>query len=374
LIGRAAMPQPRGLAFDGAGRLLALTGHELTAWDVLLSGPSAQLRRAGQRFAVSFEDPQGIALDDRGDVYVSDWGQSHQVKVLSPEGVFVRAIGSAGAPRVGPYDERHMDHPKGLTVTSDGHLWVAENSMTPKRVSIWTLDGDFVKGMYGPTWYGGGGSLDPRDRTRFFTHGGGGGMEFRLDWEHGTAALKGVYWRADESGTMLPPGRSKSYPQTPVWIGDRLYLSNAFADGPTNGEQAVTLWLYRDGVAAPVAAVGDAATWDLLKTEPYRKLWPAGVDITSTKSGQATFAWSDLNGDGHPQPDEVQIVATGAPGFFTLDGELGVTTSTAVRYLPASFTPGGVPIYDLSHSATLAAGGQPPATSGGGQVIAARNG
>jgi len=173
---------------------------------------------------------------------------------------------------------------------------------------------------------------------------------------------------------MLPPGTSKSYPQTPVWVRDRLYLSNAFAGGPTNGEEAVTLWLYRDGGAVPVAAVGDAATWGLLKTEPYRKRWPAGVDITSTKSGQATFAWSDRNGDGHPRPDDVQIVAAGAPGFFTLDGELGVTTSTAVRYLPTSFTPGGAPIYDLSRGATIAPGGRAPGTDGGGQVIAARDG
>ncbi|HEX2648110.1 MAG TPA: hypothetical protein VHO95_12855, partial [Candidatus Dormibacteraeota bacterium] len=171
--------------------------------------------------------------------------------------------------------------------------------------------------------------------------------------------------------TSLPPD---ALPQTPVWVGDRLYLSNAFANGPTNGEQAITLWLYSAGIAKPVAAIGDAATWDLLKTEPYRKLWPAGIDINSTKSGRATFAWSDLDGDGRPQPNEVRIVATDVPGFFTLDQELGVTTSTARRYVPASITAGGAPIYDLTRSTTLAAGGRAPDTSGGGQVIAARDG
>jgi len=204
VIGRAAMPQPRGLAFDGAGRLLALTGQELAAWDVLRTDAGVQVRPAGHRFAVSFEDPQGIALDDRGRIYVSDWGQSRQIKVLSPQGEFIHAIGTAGAPRVGPYDERHMDHPKGLTVTSDGRLWVTEQSMVPKRVSIWTLDGEFVKGLYGPTWYGGGGSLDPRDRARFFAHGGGGGMEFRLDWERHRRAEERVLARGRERNDAAP--------------------------------------------------------------------------------------------------------------------------------------------------------------------------
>jgi hypothetical protein len=45
----------------------------------------------------------------------------------------------------------------------------------------------------------------------------------------------------------------KSFPQTPVWVGDRLYLSNCFAGDPTNSEPDVYLHHYRDGIAAPVA-------------------------------------------------------------------------------------------------------------------------
>lgn len=382
LLGKTEVEQPHGLAFDANGRLLVLSARALTAWEVVSEGAGLKLKRLDWTAPETFEDPQGIALDDRGRIYVSDWGKSHQVKVLGPDGKLVRTIGRSGVPRAGPYDPLHMNHPKGLTVDVDGRLWVAENWLVPKRVSIWTSGGELIKAMYGPTWYGGGGSLDPRDRTRFFIHGDGGGMEFKIDWERGTSALKQVYYLPDAVVDLLeyklagkiPP--MKSFPQTPVWVGERLYLSNCFAGDPTNGETVVTLYHYREGIAVPVAAVGDAgdAGWDLLRTEPFRSRWPPAVNPPESGSGGskmvATFAWCDLNDDGRVQPDEVQILA-GPPGSLTLDGELGLTTSTGVRYTPAGFTAKGAPRYDLTRGEKLAEGGQP---GGGGQVFAARDG
>jgi hypothetical protein len=141
-----------------------------------------------------------------------------------------------------------------------------------------------------------------------------------------------------------------------VWVGERLYLSNCFGGGPTNGEPVVSLWHYRNGVAAPVASLGNAAEWDLLRTEPFRSRWPAGVKIEARKSN-ATFAWCDLNDDGQVQPEEVQIVAEPA-WSVTLDGELGLTTSAAVRFTPVGFTARGAPRYDLARGNKLAGGGQ----------------
>jgi hypothetical protein len=382
VLGKTEVQQPRGLAFDAAGRLIVLSGRKVTVWDVASDDSRLQLKRTNWRSAARFEDPQGVALDEHGRIYVSDWGKSHQVKVLAPDGKLVRTIGRPGEPRVGPYDPQHMNHPKGLTVTSDGRLWVAEHWLVPKRVSIWTLKGKFVKAMYGPTWYGGGGALDPRDRTRFFVHGDGGGMEFKLDWERGTSQLKHVYYLPGAPVDLLeyklagkiPP--TKSFPETPVWVGERLYLSNCFAGDPTNGERVVSLWHYRDGIAVPVATLGDPgdAAWEFLRTKPFRSRWPKGAKppVSGSKSGNATFVWCDLNDDGQVQPAEVQIVP-GSPGPVTLDGELGLTTSTAVRYAPVGFTAKGAPRYDLARGKKLARGRQ-PGGGGGGQVVAARNG
>jgi hypothetical protein len=265
LLGKTETERPRGLAFDTTGRLFVLSGRKVTAWDVAGDDSRLRLKRTDWRSPIELEDPQGIALDQHGRIYVSDWGKCHQVKVLAPDGNLVRTIGHPGEPRVGPYDPLHMNHPKGLTVTSDGRLWVAEHWLVPKRVSIWTQGGEFVKAMYGPTWYGGGGALDPRDRTRFFVHGDGGGMEFKLDWERGRSELKQIYYLPSATVDLLeyklagkiPP--MKSFPQTPVWVGERLYLSSCFAGDPTNGETVVSLYHYRDGIAVPVASLGNPA-------------------------------------------------------------------------------------------------------------------
>ena len=129
----------------------------------------------------------------------------------------------------------------------------------------------------------------------------------------------------------------------------------------------------------PVASLGDPsdAAWDILRTEPFRSRWPASVKPpesgSSVKSAHATFVWCDRNDDGQVQPDEVQIVA-GPPGSVTLDGELGLTTSTAVRYAPVGFTPKGAPRYDLARGTELADGQRQGNPYPEGQVLAARNG
>ena len=62
-----------------------------------------------------------------------------------------------GAPKAGPYDALHMNHPKGIAVDTNGRLWVTEDDFHPKRVSVWNPDGSLWKAWYGPSQYGGGG-------------------------------------------------------------------------------------------------------------------------------------------------------------------------------------------------------------------------
>ena len=71
-------------------------------------------------------------------------------------------------------------------------------------MSIWKADGTFIKALYGPEKYGGGGTLDPRDKTRFYYDENGFGVEFALDWEKGTSKVKNVYWRRDPSTNLEP--------------------------------------------------------------------------------------------------------------------------------------------------------------------------
>ena len=61
-------------------------------------------------------------------------------------------------------------------------------------------DGKLVRAFYGPSEYGGGGKLDPTDKTKFYFHG----MEFRLDWDKGTDQLVSVFSRPGASSVARP--------------------------------------------------------------------------------------------------------------------------------------------------------------------------
>ena len=332
---------------------------------------------AGAQTLVSsgMEDPQGITLDGQGNVYVSDRGASHQVKVFSPEGKLLRAIGHPGKPTTGPYDAQHMNNPHGLTIDSNNHLWVAENDFQPKRVSVWTLEGRFVNAYYGPSRYGGGGTLDPQDKTRFYYDG----MEFKLDWKTGENHPVSVFFRPGPDDLAVPNGYgSGGSPETPLYAQERQYMTNCFNSNPTNGAGIALLWRMDRGRAVPVAALGRANDWDLLKGNSFKPRWPPGVDLKGDAGKNATlFAWSDLNDDAHVQPDEVTFLKA-AGGGVTVMPDLSFVESRVdeqtVRFAPLRYTPGGAPVYDLAHGQALVTGAQGPISSGGDQALTGPNG
>lgn len=367
VLGTTPLEEPQGVAFAPDGRLLAISGKS-----VVVFLPPAGFPPTAPKPVVSegLEEPQGIALDAQGNILVSDWGQCHQVKVFSPEGKLLRAIGRPGVPKAGPYDPLHMNHPNGLTVDERGRLWVAETDFQPKRVSVWAPDGKLVKAFYGPGQYGGGGTLDPLDKTRFYYNG----MEFHLDWKAGTDKLVSVFYRPGPGELRTPEGHyCDGMPETPIYANGRQYMTNAYDSNPTNGAGIAMLWVMQGGIARPVAALGRANDWDLLKGDAFKPLWPEGVDLKGDYwRNQAIFAWSDLNGDAQVQPDEVAFLkATG--GGVTVMPDLSFVESRvddrAVRFPPLRFTAQGVPVYALAAGQTLVAGAQGPTSSGGDQAL-----
>jgi hypothetical protein len=368
-LGTLELPDPRGLAFDAQGRLLALSGATLVR-AVLTTAPPALTEQ--QTLATGLDDPQGLAVDDASNVYVSLRGASHQVKVFAADGAFQRAIGKAGKPAVGPYDPLRMNNPAGMAIDGDGRLWVTECDFQPKRVSLWARDGKLLIAYYGPSEYGGGGCLDPKDKTRFYYNG----MEFVLDWKKGTFSLLNVLLRGDERGDM--DSFRSGAPQTPLYANGRRYFTNCHNSNPTGGAAMAWLWREEKGVATPVAAIGRSSDWPLLKTEAFKACWPAGVDPKGDYwRNPAGFAWSDANDDGTAQPGEVTMMK-GVTGGVIFMPDLSVTIcrvgDQAQRFTPLRFTAAGAPVYDITKGETLATGVQPPVSSGGEQVMTTADG
>ncbi len=379
----AAVKDPRGVAFGREGRLLVLSGTKLLRYsiekeailgnakpaevkgkneprDETIKAPSltAQIELAAPETVIAsgLEDPRQVTTDQQGNLYISDWGTSHQVKVFSPEGKLLRTIGAGGAPGARTYNTAQMQHPNGLSVTAESQLWVAEADYAPKRVSVWSAEGKLVNAFYGPPHYGGGGTIDHKDQSRFYycDEKFPAAMEFKLDWEKGADQLVSVFWRPETDDVQMP----MNGPQTPIYHEGQQYMTNMFVAHPTNSPSVVGLWIMRDGLARPVAAIGDAYEWAELRKPELKAALPAGVDVGEERRDRQEkhpllFAWSDKNGDVRVQVDELTFSKLTEPraGMLFLKPDLSITTTYGRALKPRGFTEQRVPLYDAGDAA-----------------------
>ena len=391
--------QPRGVAFDAQGRLLVCSGTTLKRY-ALQAGPGQVPQISGEETIVAegLEEPRRVTVLADGGFLISDWGKSHQVKVFSADGRFQRAIGEPGGPQLGKYNERRMQHPAGTTVLPDGTLWVAEDDTLPKRFSMWKLaDGTFERAIYGGPQYGGGGIIDPVDKTRFYyssrmNFGGYGGIEFKLDWDKGTSIPAYIYMRYPEPDLAHIPGWSAFTGNDPRWpaTDPRNHLWDQWANyirfqdcdglrGPPpdqpiylNGRQYMvnqigSVWLMdANHVIWPVSevsGVGPLFSGNHRYAGQIRDLEKVRAPLTGMPWDPAhryLMVWSDINGDHFINPEEAQIQVVAQPSDpnprgldFTNGPDAPVTPDLSrimwygLRLPVQKFDDHGVPIYDL---------------------------
>jgi len=359
LIATKTISRPSGLAFDIKGRLFVLSERKLIRFD----NTSDPLHLPTAKIIISsgLDSPVAVAIDREGILYVSDAGSSNQVKVFSESGKALRTIGEAGPSKAGPYNPLHMNSPAGIAIDEKQHLWVTENDFLPKRVSVWSLDGKLIKTFYGPAKYGGGGTLDPKDKNAFYySEGAIGSMMFKLNWQNGTSKLEQIIYR-ESDGTMKLPTRNAG-PETPFYRDGKRYFTNGFNSSPTSGANSAVIFIQRDGIAYPAAAMGDAASWSVLKS------------VSTTKT---FFIWTDLNGDSNVQEREVVFQKANSSGV-TVMSDLSFCIANfdgnAMKFSPVSFTNKGIPVYQISKGTVLATGVEVPGSTGGNQVLSDQNG
>lgn len=244
LVRRFAVPKPAAIA-AGGDRLLVATGRAVVSLDTA-SGRLESVVSAG------LAAPVGLAVGGEGAIYVSDWGDEMCVKVFASDGRLLRRIGSAGGrPPLGPYDPQGMFRPRGLDIDSRGRLWVAENDMSPRRLSVWdTRSGELLIERVGHTRYGGQGTFVFPDRpdTAWML-----GNSLDLDWQKGVWRVAGTPWRPRTGGDLLGLGAYSDIHRVVEANGRRFVVHSG--GGPARGG-VVVVSEWRDGRAIPRAAMG----------------------------------------------------------------------------------------------------------------------
>lgn len=145
------MVDPGGMAIDKENRFLYVADAELDQVLVYDADKFNLIRKIGTcckshtlTSPGDFSKPTNVAVDDDGNVYVTDTYNS-RVEVFDPDGQFIRAWGKNGD---GP---GRFAKPKGIAIDADGHVWVADAMQD--RVQVFTPDGKLL------IWMGGHGTL-----------------------------------------------------------------------------------------------------------------------------------------------------------------------------------------------------------------------
>jgi hypothetical protein len=313
---------PRFPQFDERGNLLVVSGKDVVRLS-LADGAATPL-------VTGLDDPRGLAFDAENNLYVAD---RDVVKVFTRDGKLLRTIGTPGGRAVGPYDPLRLANPQGIAVDMKGQLWVAESDHQPKRTSVWTTAGRYVRELIGPAQYGGGGFIDPRDKSRFYYNG----VEYRLDWATGAWGVRHILCRD-------LPAFAGGKADHPVYLNGRQYMVNDPGSfGGTSGG-LLLVGMMKVNCVLPCAAAGNAEMWTPLTADPT--LQPLVADKTLNRH---SFTWADANGDGLPQPAEVTVSEPGVrlnPGYWPnrVNDKLELTMGNRLLR-PEGFTVCGAPIY-----------------------------
>ncbi len=133
---------PVGLAIDTENRLLYVVDTQQDQVIVYDADTLKLLRRIGtggkNHYLTTpgdFGAPEGVALDQDGNVYVTDT-LNNRVEIFDADGNFISLFGKHGD---GP---GYFARPKGIAVDSDGHIWVAD--AMEDRLQVFNREGQLL--------------------------------------------------------------------------------------------------------------------------------------------------------------------------------------------------------------------------------------
>lgn len=373
ILGTIDIPKPKGVLVVNKNTLLVSTGTSVSLCTLQWNGTTPTLASRTD-VITGLEEARTLQMDlDQKHLFVADWGKSNQIKVydaLTYKPAYV--IGQPGGLQVGKYNDQQMQCPNGMAIDDKGQLWVAEADWMPKRISIWdAATGKLLDARYGPPHYGGGGTIDPTDKTRMFFGEFGCTMEFKLDWTTGKATLVAIPVRTEVQPydfNFLELGYG---PEVPWHANGRTYLSLSYQTAHRSNNN-VGLWLYDDKTmtAKPACFVGSFSFW----ANPVRGGKAENYDevkkFLKVNQFEPFFApltcWTDLNSDGKVTrneltfrifPEKSGAVNRGDPkktpreiaGFhmFSPRTDLSLCGSWNMMISPPTFRADGTPAYDI---------------------------
>jgi hypothetical protein len=330
VLKRIAVSKPIAVTLAPGGQLYVVSeGTKVLAFGENLSSPKTVLD--GLTAATA------IAVDAAGQMFVGCADPDNQIKVFSPSGLLVKAIGRPGGRAlVGPWTGDGVRFVDGVALDSAGKLWVMENDWKPKRVSVWNVgSGALEREMFGATDYGAhGGAICPDDPLVVVGHA----CEWRIDPKTGRAACTAVITRDGMECSRfvtVPDGRTYLFVES----------TESGAVGPLHIFERLGPGQYK--LRTAIIYVDDQ-----------------GQEIPPSRHGKAsgaarTVVWSDANDDAQRQPEEMTGIdgETRVNGWFLWVNPAGTIYSKEKQFKMQGLTHCGAPRYNLAEPTTMPAAG-----------------
>ena len=159
----AGFNQPQGMTADGAGNLYIADTMNSTIRKLMLSTINVTTLAGmagmtgstdGTGSAARFNQPQGVAVDSKGNVYVADTGSSTVRQVVAATGAVTTLAGMVGmtGSTDGTGSTARFNNPAGVAADSAGNLYVADTgNATIRKIVITTGAVTTLAGMAGMT-------------------------------------------------------------------------------------------------------------------------------------------------------------------------------------------------------------------------------
>ena len=123
---------PSGIAIDSSGNLYVADGLNHRIRKITPTGSVTTIAGStsgfadGQGTAAKFYSPKDIAIDSNGNLYVTDEG-NHRIRKITPTGSVTTLAGSTSGFADGQGTAAKFSTPVGITIDSNGNLYVADN-------------------------------------------------------------------------------------------------------------------------------------------------------------------------------------------------------------------------------------------------------
>lgn len=342
-----SVESPGSITIMPTGELLGVSGNGL-----FLVPPGA--KDAQNLNALS--GPLAINSDSAGRVFVSERERSiiaryNQIPINVTGQVPI--IGEPGGHQPGPWNAHRMGNPSAIAIEerADGavRLWVTENQLSPRRVSVWDANsGDFVKDYLGNTRYSGNGGILSDDIPDL---GLVDGVMYRVDYKTGSYSPLEIMGGSPVS----QPGKHAVFTR-----GMSTKAGASFGNGYhffSNASGRECEYYIEAADAVPMVFMRRGDRWRCVAA-----LGHAGhalpADLTKALSATSVFAWNDANDDGYQQPNEFGWHDVGQKNV--LNGGWGYRCNrdltfyhSGLAFRPARFSPDGVPVYDVAKAERL---------------------